>query len=85
MHQFAGPETFHMIFLSRSRLGHFGSVDRGNGQIINLMASKRGRVLLVRQRLDTLCMFLGGRRRGHERRSSALERDQGFSMWRRRI
>ncbi len=40
-----------------------------------LVASKRGRVLLVRRRRDKLCMSPGGRRRGHETAEQCLWRE----------
>jgi ADP-ribose pyrophosphatase YjhB (NUDIX family) len=40
-----------------------------------LVASKRGRVLLVRRRRDKLWMFPGGRRRGNETAKQCLRRE----------
>src|SRR6516162_8136305 len=40
-----------------------------------LVATKRGRVLLVRRRSDRLWMFPGGRRRGNESEKQCLRRE----------
>jgi 8-oxo-dGTP diphosphatase len=40
-----------------------------------LVASKRGRVLLVRRRRDRLWMFPGGRKRGRETETDCLKRE----------
>jgi 8-oxo-dGTP diphosphatase len=40
-----------------------------------LVASKRGRVLLVRRRRDRLWMFPGGRKRGRETEKDCLRRE----------
>src|SRR6201987_5398644 len=40
-----------------------------------LVASKRGRVLLVRRRRDRLWMFPGGRKRGRETEKDCLKRE----------
>jgi ADP-ribose pyrophosphatase YjhB (NUDIX family) len=40
-----------------------------------LVASRKGRVLLVRRRGDKLWMFPGGRRRGNETESQCLRRE----------
>ena len=40
-----------------------------------LIATKRGRVLLVRRRRDKLCMFPGGRKRAEESEKQCLRRE----------
>ncbi|ANW02801.1 hypothetical protein LMTR13_24210 [Bradyrhizobium icense] len=73
--QFAGPETFHMIFLSRIRWEISGPRIEEMARSSKLLASKRGRLLLVRRRRDKLCIYPGGRRRGHETAEQCLWRE----------
>src|ERR1044072_2794320 len=56
----------------KNRSGGYGTAMAKSSKLI---ATKRGRILLVRRRRDRLWMFPGGRRRGGETEKGCLRRE----------
>lgn len=64
-----------MSVLFRARRFAFGHSAAAMARSSKLVASKKGRVLLVRRRRDNLWMFPGGRKRGKETEKQCLRRE----------